>query len=314
MKKLKYRLLKGTIYTLSLLPFWFLYGMADFFFLLLYYIIRYRRKIVRKNLTASFPEMTPKEVKRVERRFYRWLCDYAVETTKLLSMNNEKLLRHLEFRGGEQMEECYAQGRNCAGIMGHFCNWEWVSAIGLAFPHYPQVVKALVYHPLYNEAFDKLFIDIRTAHGGVCVPKRDILRHIVTLKREEKQYFFGYVSDQSPKWENMHLWLDFLHHDTPVFTGAERIMQKMNEAVFYIDMERPRRGKYICTLRLITVNAAQEEEFAITRRFFKMLEESIHRQPECYLWTHNRWKRGREEFERKYNIIDGRIIRKEEYK
>jgi KDO2-lipid IV(A) lauroyltransferase len=198
--------------------------------------------------------------------------------------------------------------------MGHFCNWEWVSAIGLAFPHYPQVVKALVYHPLYNEAFDKLFIDIRTAHGGVCVPKRDILRHIVTLKREEKQYFFGYVSDQSPKWENMHLWLDFLHHDTPVFTGAERIMQKMNDAVFYIDLERPRRGKYICTLRLITVNAAQEEEFAITRRFFKMLEESIHRQPECYLWTHNRWKRGREEFERKYNIIDGRIIRKEEYK
>ena len=81
----------------------------------------------------------------------------------------------------------------------------------------------------------------------------------------------------------MHLWLDFLHHDTPVFTGAERIMRKMNDAVFYIEMERPRRGQYIFTFRLIAEEAAKEEEFAITRRFFEMLENSIRRQPAFYL-------------------------------
>ena len=314
MKKLSYHLLHGTAYVLSLLPLCLHYVLADTAFLLLYYIIRYRRKLVRKNLAVSFPEKSEDELRQVERDFYHWLCDYVAETVKLLSISDKALLRHIEFRGVEQLEQVFDEGRNCAAILGHYCNWEWLSATGLAFSRYPQAVMGLIYHPLYNAAFDQLFIDIRSAHGGVCVPKNDILRHLITYKRENRRSLFGYISDQSPKWENMHLWLPFLHHDTPVFTGAERIMQKMNDAVFYVDMERPRRGHYVCTFRLVCPEAAKVEEFYITRRFFAMLEESIRRQPAFYLWTHNRWKRGREEFNRKYDIIDGRIVRKEEYK
>lgn len=110
---------------------------------------------------------------------------------------------------------------------------------------------------------------------------------------------FGYIADQSPKWENIHLWIPFLHHDTPVFTGAERIIRKMNNAVFYVDMERPRRGHYVCTFRLITREPAQWEEHELTRRFFVMLEESIRREPACYLWSHDRWKRTHEEYDRR---------------
>lgn len=270
--------------------------------------------MVQKNLSDSFPEKSQLERSQLERQFYHWLCDYVAETVKLLSISNESLLKHIEFRGVEELEKVFDEGRNCAAILGHYCNWEWLSATGLAFQRHPSAVMGLIYHPLYNEAFNQLFIDIRSSHGGQCVPKQDILRSLISLKRENRRSLFGYISDQSPKWENMHLWVDFLNHDTPVFTGAERIMQKMNDAVFYVDMQRPRRGKYICTFRLITNEAAKEEEFAITRRFFEMLEESIRRQPAFYLWTHNRWKRGREEFNRKYDVIDGKIIRKEEYK
>jgi len=311
MKKLSYRLLHAAVYALSLLPLRLHYVLSDAVFLLVYYIIRYRRELVQKNLKDSFPEKSEAELRQTERQFYHWLCDYVAETVKLLSISDKGLLRHIEFRGVEQLEAVFDEGRNCAAILGHYCNWEWLSATGLAFRRYPQAVMGLIYHPLYSEAFNQLFIDLRSAHGGACVPKNDILRELITLKRQERRSLFGYISDQSPKWENMHLWLDFLHHDTPVFTGAERIMRKMNDAVFYVDMERPRRGQYICTFRLVTAEAAKEEEFAITRRFYEMLEQSIRRQPAFYLWTHNRWKRGREEFNRKYDVIDGRIVRKE---
>jgi len=297
MNKLVYYLLKGFVYLLSLLPFRVLYALADFNFVFLYYIIRYRRKVVRSNLTSSFPDMPLKEVKRVERRFYHWLCDYFLETFKLLSISDAKLLRHLEFRGGEQVEQAFGDGRTVALVMGHYCNWEWLSAVGLAFPHYPDAVKGLIYHPLRSDPPDWLFIDIRSAHGGLCVNKRHVLRHLVQFKREKKHVLFGYISDQTPKWENIHLWLDFLGHDTPVFTGGERIMNKMDDAVFYLDMERPCRGKYICTFRLLSAHAAQEEENAITRRFFQMLEENIRREPAYYLWTHNRWKRTHAEYD-----------------
>jgi len=105
---------------------------------------------------------------------------------------------------------------------------------------------------------------------------------------------FGYIADQGPKWENIHLWLPFLGHDTGVFTGAERIMRKMDNAVFYVEMTRPKRGTYTCTYHLITRHAQQTEEHEITRRFFAMLEETIRKQPEFYLWSHNRWKRQRQ--------------------
>lgn len=314
MKKILYMILHGLTYALSLLPLRVHYVLSDVIFLLVYHVLRYRRKLVRKNLADSFPEKSAPERYRLERQFYHWLCDYVAETVKLLSISDKALLRHIEFRGIDQLEQVFDEGRNCAAILGHYCNWEWLSATGLAFRRHPDAVMGLIYHPLYNDAFDQLFIDIRSAHGGHCVPKQDILRHLLTLRHENRRSLFGYISDQSPKWENMHLWLDFLNHDTPVFTGAERIMQKMNDAVFYVDMERPRRGQYVCTFRLIAAEAAREEEFAITRRFFEMLEQSIRRQPAFYLWTHNRWKRGREEFNLKYDVIDGKIIRKEAFK
>ena len=134
--------------------------------------------------------------------------------------------------------------------------------------------------------------------GGVCVPKKDILRYLLTYRRENRMSLFGYISDQAPKWENIHLWLNFMNHDTPVFTGGERIMKKMKNAVFYVDMERPRRGHYICTFRLITKEPENMGEFEVTKTFFNMLEDTINRDPRYYLWSHNRWKRTREEYQR----------------
>ena len=296
MKKLAYYLLKGVAYALSLLPFWALYGVADVFFVLLYYLFRYRRKVVRKNLISSFPDKDEQFIKHTERRFYRWFSDTLFEAFKLLSISDEKLLRHIEFRNTEEMELVFDEGRDLAVMMGHYGNWEWMTALGLGFKRYPEAVMGLIYHPLRSDPADWLSIDIRSAHGGVCINKRHVLRHLMELKREGRRSLFGYVSDQTPKWENIHLWLPFLNHDTPVFTGGERIMRKMDDGVFYIDMSRPRRGYYVVEYKLISFHAAQEEEYAITRRFFQMLEDNIHREPAYYLWTHNRWKRTHEEY------------------
>ena len=314
MKQLSYRLLYGLTYAISLLPFWLLYLISDGFFLLIYYLVRYRRKVVWKNLSSSFPEKSEAELRQISRQFYHWLCDYFVETVKLLSISNERLLRRIEFRGVEELEKCFDQGQDCAAILGHYCNWEWLSATGLAFKRHPEAMTGLIYHPLYNDAFDRLFIDIRKAHGGDCIPKQDILRHLVTLKRDNRRSLFGYISDQAPRWHNIHLWLPFLNHDTPVFTGGERIMRKMDDAVFYVEMERPRRGQYTCTFKLVSPHASQEPDNEITRRFFQMLEETIRRAPSYYLWTHNRWKRTHEEFDRQYVMVNGKAIPREEFK
>ena len=313
MKKLLYYLLYAFVYLLSLLPLRVLYVLSDGIYPILYYIIRYRRGVVRRNLTTSFPDMSEADIKSTERKFYHWLCDYGVETLKLLSINDKSLLKRVEYRNVDLVEKMFDEGRNCSAISGHYCNWEWFTGLQLVMKRHPQAVIGLIYHPLYNDAFDRLFINLRSTHGGVCIPKKDILRRLLTYKQEGRRSLLGYVSDQAPRWHNIHLWLPFLNHDTPVFTGGERIMRKMNDAVFFVDIERPRRGYYSFTFRLISTEAAKEEEFTITRRFFEMLETNIRRQPAFYLWTHNRWKRTHEEFDKHYVMVNGKAIPRENY-
>ena len=307
-----YKIVYPIFYVLSLLPFRVLYGISDFFYLIMYHIVGYRKKVVRNNLSSSFPEKTSQELKEIERGFYHWLCDYFVETLKLLTVSDETLLKHIEFRNAEQIEEYYDKGQTCAAILGHYCNWELLSATGLAFKRHKEAVCGLIYHPLRSKIFDMLFKDIRQSKGGVCIPKQEILRYLVRYKREKRMWLFGYISDQSPKYLNIHCWLPFLNHDTPVFTGGEKIMKKMNDAVFYVDMQRPERGKYICTFRLITDKPAEMQENEITKIFFEMLENTIKRDPRLYLWTHDRWKRNHEHFDKYYVMENGHVIKRKD--
>lgn len=309
--KILYYITYGIFYAISLLPFSILYVISDVFSFLVGGIIGYRKKVIRKNLRKSFPEKSEAELRKIEKDFYRWMCDYFVETIKLLSMSKEKMARHIVFENIEEVNECFDKGISCAAILGHYCNWEWLSATPIGITN-DKAVCGLIYHPLYNATFDKVFIKIRESMGGVCIPKKDILRYLRTYSREKRPSLFGYISDQSPKWENIHLWLPFMHQDTPVFTGGERIMQMMNNAVFYVDMSRPVRGRYICRFVKIADDAAATEKFEITKKFYIMLDETIRRAPQYYLWSHNRWKRTHEEFNKRFTIENGHNISKTE--
>lgn len=307
MSGVPYNIVLGLAYALSLLPMRLLYSLSNIAYFLVYHLFRYRRRIVRGNLTSSFPEKGEKEIKTIEKRFYRWFCDMPFESIKLLSISDKELSRRLAITNSAEIMACFSEGQSTAGILGHYCNWEWLSCVSSELPR--DSVLGLIYHPLYNHAFNRLYIKIRS--HGTPIAKKDILRYLIKYKREGRLSLFGYIADQCPKWENIHLWLHFLNHDTPVFTGAERIMRKMNNAVFFVEMTRPRRGYYTCTYRLITKDAGLMPEHEITRTFFRMLEETIRRQPEFYLWSHNRWKRTREEFDKRFRLIDGRVVKKE---
>lgn len=301
------RIVYTLFYTLSLLPFRILYGMADIGYVLLYYIIRYRRGVVRKNLVTAFPEKSIDDIKTIERKFYHWFCDYFLEAIKLLSISEKELRRRFTIINSEEVEQCFQEGQDVAAILGHYCNWEWLSCVGMNLP--PERETGLIYHPLRNKTFDYLFRKLRShERNSHVIPKKDILRYVVTKKREGVRNICGYISDQGPKWTNIHLWLPFLNHEyTPVFTGGERIMRKMNNAVFYVEMSRPKRGYYTATYKLITREPNSLPADDITRHFFCLLEETIRQEPAFYLWSHNRWKRTKEEFDRRFQVINGKV-------
>ena len=312
MSKILYPIVYGFCYMISLLPLRVLYCISDVLYLLLYKLIGYRRRVVRNNLSTSFPEKDEKERRTIEKKFYHFFCDYIIETIKLLSIRRKTLLKHMEYRNMEEMERCFDEGQSVCALLGHYCNWEFLTTVNVGWKRYPEAKVGLVYHPLSSKVVDRLIIATRQHTGGVAVPKQEVLRYMIRYKQQGLHSLFGLISDQSPKWENIHLWLPFLNHETPVFTGAERLIRKMNNAVFYAEMSRPKRGKYVVNFQLMTREPGTLEENELTRMFFTRLEETIRQTPHLYLWSHDRWKRTREEFERRFTVdAHGHVTKKD---
>ena len=87
----------------------------------------------------------------------------------------------------------------------------------------------------------------------------------------------------------MHI-VDFLGRPTAVITGTEQLARRLDMACVYWDMSKTRRGHYTITVRLIADHVADLPEMAVTDTYFKLLEQTIRREPDIWLWTHNRWK------------------------
>ena len=301
-------LLYGVLYVLSLLPLRVHYLIAEVLYLLVYRVARYRLKVVRKNLATSFPERSTEELRCIERQFYHWFCDYVVESVKLLSMSQEQLRRRMRFTGTELIDQAVAEGQSCAVYLGHYCNWEWISSLPLWLSD--KAYCGQIYHPLENAELDRIFLRLRQRNGAVCIPLFEAARTIVGYKRQGKCVVVGYISDQVPFWHSIHHWVDFLHHDTPVLSGTERVVRMLDHAAYYLDVRRVRRGYYEAEFKLISRHPKELAEYELTDIYFRLLEQTIRRDPPYWLWTHNRWKRTREEFNKRYDpkrgIVDAR--------
>ena len=306
--KLLYGLIYVVWYLLSLLPLRVHYVISDGLYLLLYRVIGYRRKVVRENLTTAFPEKSEDEIRHIERDFYHFFCDYIAESVKLMTISPDNLRRRMVFKGTELIDEVVESGQSCAVYLGHYGNWEWVTSLPLWVTSKAQCGQ--IYHPIENPEFDRLFLRLRQRLGAVCIPMQDTLRRILEFRRDNQPVVIGYISDQKPHWVNIHHWVDFLHHDTPVLTGTERIAKKVNHAVFYLDVRRLRRGYYEAEFRLITRTPQQQPDYALTDAYFSLLEQSIQRDPAFWPWSHNRWARTRQEFNERFEVIDGKVIAK----
>lgn len=278
--------------------------MSDWFiFPLTYYVVRYRRKLVAKQLEECFPEKSEKERKAICRRFYHYFCDFIVETLKLTTMSHDEVKRRVEFVGIPEMLETLEKGGKKFGFfyLGHYGNWEWMASFPMWLTQEWQ--GAQIYHPLYNKQADKFFIDLRQQFGGICIPMKQTLRQILSANKEGQKEIIGFIADQSPKWQATHHWTDFLQHKTAFFTGTERIGRQVDAALYYVRVTRPRRGYYHAELQLITLDtttyAASEttSEYPATDCYAQLLEQQIRETPELWLWTHNRWKRSYERWQ-----------------
>lgn len=297
-----YKLIRGSLWLISLLPFPVLYAISDFISL---FVRRfYRAKVVRENLRTAFPEKSAQELKDIERKFYHQLCDNFVEDIKMLSMSKEEIMRRMTFSGLEEIKKRHEAGQTLHFLyLSHFGNWEWISSINYSLQ--PWSSSGQIYHPLRNDAMDELFIHLRGQYGGVNIKMKETFRRILQLRKEGKNYTIGFISDQQPKWASIHHFVPFLNHDTAVFIGAEHIARKVDAFMTYGRMSRPKRGYYHLDIIPMEDHPASVPETTLTDRYFELLEADIKEHPEMWLWTHKRWSRTKEEWLKRQKMDAG---------
>lgn len=271
---------------LSKLPLWILYIVSDLLFLMSFYVVRYRRPLVWKNLKNAFPEKSDEELKVIKRKFYRNLCDYGVEMLKLVTISKQELDRRVTFRNPEIANRYLEQGQSTLNLAAHTFNWEWMLTAG-SFKL--KGAMDFVYQPVHSQFFNNLSLMSRTRFGAYPIRRDSVAREIV--KRKSIVRNVAIVGDQYPGYQHdKKLPITFMNQETVFFYGSVQLAVLTQYPVFYYRMKKVRRGYYDVSIVELGKPPYLTNDKNIIERYVRSLEELIRENPSEWLWSHDRWK------------------------
>jgi len=277
------------LWLISILPFRIFYWFSDFIYVIVYYIIGYRKKTVKENLAIALPHLTNKERLEIEKKSYHHLCDMFLEIIKTMTISAAEMNRRFVITNIDLVKEFEDKGKSTVLLASHYASWEWLLTI-----NEKTKFKGIgVYKKIANKYFDKLIRDIRSKYNAELVETTDTIALIAENQRKGILSMYGLASDQSPKLNRAFHWDKFMGIEVPVHTGAEMLAKKYDLNVLFVKVKKVKRGFYEATFVPITENPRSIPNFGITIQYLKEVEKQIEEAPEFYFWTHKRWKHKR---------------------
>lgn len=271
------------------LPFWVIWGMADVFYVLLFYVVRYRRNVVHENLTRSFPEKSPEEIKKITKKFYHHLSDLGLETIKFNQMTEKQIDERLKVHNLDIFEEYYNQGKSIVLLGQHHNNWEWSGSI----QRYIKAQYLVVYNPVRkNKELEKFILQSRERFGAKSIPVNHSVRTALEFNNAKRPGALILAADQTPP-ANSQFWTTFLNQETAFFAGPMKIAIKTNQPVVLHHTRKVGRSKYEVFHYKLIENPGEVKPEEILMAYVLKLEEIIQSEPEYWLWSHRRWKHKR---------------------
>ncbi|AVR46932.1 lipid A biosynthesis acyltransferase [Christiangramia fulva] len=301
MQGIVFWLIYPLLWFISILPFPVFYFFSDMVFVLVYHLIRYRRKTVTANLRLVFPEKSSEEIATIRKKFYRHMCDMFLEMIKSINISKKELKKRFTFTNLEALREMEKLDKSIIIMCGHYASYEWMLSLQL----YGLKHKSFgIYKSIRNRYFDRLVKSIRSRFNAELISTYKASEFIRFNQESGQLGTYAMIADQSPKLERAKHWIDFMGIKAPVFEGSDRFARKLDMAVVYLHVEKFKRGYYEATFIPITSNAPKEPPHFITKKFIQLLEEQIKKAPEYYLWTHKRWKHKDQPISSHAEVID----------
>jgi KDO2-lipid IV(A) lauroyltransferase len=272
-----------------MLPFRLLYLLSDFVYVIVYYVIGYRKKTVRENLALALPHLSAQERLVIEKKSFRHLCDMFLEMIKTMTISKKEISNRFVFTNLEVYTKLEEQEKSIAMMLAHYASYEWVISMNA----YVTFGAFAIYKKIANPYFDKLVRNIRSRFKAELITTKETIPTIIRNDENKLLSIYGFASDQSPRLSSAFHWQKFMGIEVPVHTGAEMLAKKYNMNVIFLKVKKIKRGYYEASFEVLSENVKEVPNYEITDKFLKLVEQQIYEAPEYYLWTHNRWKHKR---------------------
>lgn len=286
MQFLAYIVIYPFLWLISILPFRLLYLFSDIVYIILFYVIGYRRKVVKENLMLVFPNKSEKEIKTISKKFYSHMCDIFLEMIKSLTISHSQVQKRFIIKNPETLIHLEGLNKSIVTMYGHYASYEWSYAV----ENYITIKGIGIYKKIRNKYFDKLVKRIRSRYNTELIDTKKAVKKITDYENDGIKSIIAFLSDQSPKNYKKYYWTKFMNIEVPCFTGAEKIAKDLDLSVAYLKIEKVKRGYYEAEFITLAENARDYTDYEITDKFTRELEKQINNAPEFYLWTHKRWK------------------------
>ncbi len=282
-----------------IIPFFILYGFAYFIFLILFYLIGYRKTVVINNLRTAFPNKSDKEIKQITKQFYKNnLSAIFMESIKGFTMSKKQLQKRYVVTNPEILHDYYTQGQDVIALASHYGNWEWgIQAVDSQIEH----DAAALYKPMSNKIIERYTTKLRSKSGMTLVPITKTREFFESEK--DKPVLYIMAADQNPSNVKKAYWVNFFNRKTSCLHGPENYARFNNLPLVFFDVKRIKRGYYSMTIKHICKEPNSLPKGEITQKYMTLLEEAIIKSPSNWLWSHKRWKHNYQDFlNHKYDV------------
>ena len=241
-----------------------------------------KKTLILKNLDRAFPNEeidNEKKIKKIWENYGRILSDYIY----LKDFRNGTKNNYINVEGREILNSIKKKKSPVVFVSGHFNNFEL-----MAMEIEKNDIKvAAIYRPLNNLFLNPMMENIRKKY--VC--KRQIKKGI-SGTREILKLFKNGVSialmiDQRVSEGKK---IKFFNHEAYTTTIPAQLIKKFGCDVIPVHIERNKR--YHFNIKFFEPISFDKNKsiMQVTLELNKILEKMILKNPDQWIWTHNRWK------------------------
>ena len=241
------------------------------------------KKTIDENIKRAIPNISEENLNKIKTSMWNNYGRVFAEYIFIKDFRNGKLKENIEIEGKDILDEIKRKNSQVVFISGHFSNFE-LMAMSL---EKNEIKLATIYRPLNNMFLNLVMETIRKKY--IC--KNQIKKGIGGLKNlikyKKKNYSTALMIDQRVSEGVLS---NLFNKQALTTTIPAQLVKKYDIPIVPVFIERIGNIKYKVIIKKPVVFSKEHSIIEITEKLNEILEKMIIKNPEQWIWSHNRWK------------------------